>query len=201
MMKTCNTCKTGKPLVDFYKSKSGRLGTMARCKTCVLEEMRIAYATNPEPKKRQSAAWKASHPGATYANNKKNRALYPDKRKPVERAYRQRHPDRMLARTRAWRAKHPGIGAAYVAKYFASRLQATPPWADLDKIKAIYAEAARLTKATGIRHEVDHIHPLQSKVMCGLHVPANLQILPMSENRSKSNRSWPETHPLLAVAA
>lgn len=66
-----------------------------------------------------------------------------------------------------------------------------PPWADEKAIKSIYEKCDKLTRNTGIKHEVDHIYPLQSKYMCGLHVETNLQILTKEENRAKGNRTWP----------
>jgi hypothetical protein len=39
---------------------------------------------------------------------------------------------------------------------------------------------------------VDHIVPLVSKFVCGLHCEANLQLLPGPENQRKGNRVWPD---------
>ena len=59
--------------------------------------------------------------------------------------------------------------------------QATPFWSDLDKIKEIYANCPEnLT--------VDHIIPITSPFVCGLHVSWNLQYLTRSENSKKGNR-------------
>ena len=55
------------------------------------------------------------------------------------------------------------------------------------KIAAFYIEAARLTQESGIPHEVDHIIPIQHELVCGLHVPANLQVITRFLNRSKRN--------------
>jgi hypothetical protein len=74
---------------------------------------------------------------------------------------------------------------------YCTKLNATPRWLNekqLSDIQNIYKEASIKTAQTNIKHEVDHIVPLQGKNVCGLHVPWNLQILTKSENCSKSNK-------------
>lgn len=67
------------------------------------------------------------------------------------------------------------------ANRIAKKLQRTPKWADTDKIREIYKN-----KPDG--YEVDHIIPLQGKLVSGLHVPDNLQYLTPFENQSKKNK-------------
>ena len=63
---------------------------------------------------------------------------------------------------------------------------ATPIWADLDKINEVYANCPNdLT--------VDHIIPITSPIMCGLHVSWNMQYLTRSANSKKGN-SLPPPH-------
>lgn len=63
----------------------------------------------------------------------------------------------------------------------ARKLRATPSWADISKIREIY-------KACPPAHHVDHIYPLISDWVCGLHVHENLQHLSAEENLRKGNR-------------
>lgn len=72
------------------------------------------------------------------------------------------------------------------AKRRAFKAQAIPAWAEHDKIRQVY------TKAGELGLDVDHIVPLQSDLVCGLHCWANLQLLDSSLNSSKGNREWPE---------
>ena len=46
----------------------------------------------------------------------------------------------------------------------------------------------RATETTGKLHVVDHIIPIRSEFVCGLHVPCNLRIITQEENLKKSNK-------------
>lgn len=77
---------------------------------------------------------------------------------------------------------------ALSAKRYAQKIQATPEWADYEKILKIYQECQKLTENTEIVYNVDHIVPLLSENVCGLHCEDNLQILTKVENLKKSNK-------------
>ena len=70
--------------------------------------------------------------------------------------------------------------------------RATPAWADHAAIRAVYDAAVVLELTTGEKYHVDHMVPLKSKMVSGLHNQYNLQVIPRWDNLSKGNRHWPD---------
>ena len=84
------------------------------------------------------------------------------------------------------------VELAKYAKRRASKRNAAPAWADREAIETIYAKAKQFSDLTGEAFHVDHIVPLISDLVCGLHWEGNLQILPGFDNLSKGNKVWPD---------
>lgn len=120
---------------------------------------------------------------ARYSVTEKNQA--------AKARYRERNREVLRAAGREYMKANGDKRAASLAKYRAAKLQATPKWASPDAMKAIYKESRRLTVSTGIKHHVDHVIPLVSNEVCGLHVEWNLKIITARENQVKGNRDWP----------
>lgn len=148
--------------------------------------------------------WLESHKEQVAAKNLQRNTLY-----------RQRHKDNIYQRQKKWREEnreadraaklkhylaHKERYAEYAKRYWREHQEqkqvhtnarrsrfkfCTPSWADRVAIRAIYRQAKKLGMS------VDHIVPIQSDRVCGLHYPPNLQILLLAENIAKLNRSWP----------
>lgn len=111
-----------------------------------------------------------------------------------QKLYRAIHKKDILNGTRVWRQLNPHINRAINAKRRGIKLSATPTWISrhqLNQIKSLYKQAVEFELTTGIKHHLDHIIPLTNHLVCGLHLPCNLQILTASENLSKSNKFQP----------
>jgi hypothetical protein len=63
----------------------------------------------------------------------------------------------------------------------------TPRWRNMDAMIAIYRRRAEIEQETGIPHDVAHIVPIVSPLVCGLHWEGNLRIVPARRIRSESD--------------
>lgn len=105
--------------------------------------------------------------------------------------WKQKNRDQVRRDQRIWKLAHRGTDTANTRKRAAAKLQATPPWVEVNDLKVVYDLAAKKT-AEGVPHHVDHIYPLRGREFCGLHVPWNLRAIPADENRRKGIRVTPE---------
>ena len=133
---------------------------------------------------------------AYYINNKEHCATlakeyYKNNKEICDAAakrYREKYRDRRAVSNKKWGVKNKGKRNAACAKRRAAKLNATPPWADLEHIKRTYEWAKIMEGRTGRKIHIDHIYPLQGENVCGLHCEANLQLRFAEDNCSKGNK-------------
>lgn len=143
-----------------------------------VKELRMRSAErNPAAAKQRSARWR-----------ERNRELAAARSK-ASREKKIGHYRRMVAE---WAKRHPEKVRSKWAAYRSAQKGATPPWFDKVLVEEAYHLAQLRTKATGFQWHVDHIVPLQSTIVCGLHTIENLQVIPGALNISKGNRHWPQ---------
>ena len=68
---------------------------------------------------------------------------------------------------------------------------ARPKWARERDIKPFYREARQRSRMYRENWVVDHVVPLRSMLVCGLHCPDNLQVIKKGANDAKANYWWP----------
>ena len=87
----------------------------------------------------------------------------------------------------------PNLNKSYrrSVRYYKQLYRAWPNWCTSHPgFIEIYREAKR-QRRLGRDVHVDHIVPICSLIVCGLHVPWNLKVIPAKPNMAKSNRYWP----------
>ena len=215
-MKLCSCCGVEKPLTEFYpRAGRGEGAVVSKCKACslaaraktrasespevkelALQKARTWKQENAERHKASKAAWNAAHPEAVAAHNKKRAAKWRannlDEARKRVRDSRAKKPDYYKEQESAWRKANPGRCRAKYKAYMARKAQAMPSWANEFFIEEAYHLAQLRSSMFGFPWHVDHVVPLTSKLVCGLHTETNLQVIPGVENLSKNNRYWPD---------
>lgn len=161
-MKTCYKCKISKEYAEFYPEKGNASGFSSYCKPCNKDYLQARRADKESKKK----------------DSQKKHEWY------------KRNCNRVKENMQIWVESNRGKSNKVKAKYRASKLQRTPKWLtviDFERIQNEYRLAEILTRLHNKPWHVDHIIPLQGKLVSGLHVPNNLQVLIGSKNCSKQN--------------
>lgn len=219
--KTCITCLIEKTLSCFDFAKKEKDGFQYICKQCnrewakqyrkdniAKESDRHAkyHAENKDTINARIALWQKNNPDKARANSKRFYENNKESEKERRKKWVESNPNWIKDYAKQYRIDNSERFKKYDAEYLqdnkaaiyaktarrrAIKKQASVSWADHEKIKDIYTECIKISKETGIVHHVDHIIPLQSKYICGLHVETNLQILPWYENLTKLNKFKP----------
>jgi hypothetical protein len=145
------------------------------------------YAENSETIKKQTKDWYLNNKEAYKQTKKKylDRDGVRDKKRESVRRWCAANSERIRQMGVEWRAANSDRCRSNEARKRARKKQAMPSWLTPDhisQINAIYAEARSLEAKTGVPHHVDHIVPLEGKIVCGLHVPWNLRAIPAAKN-------------------
>lgn len=191
-MKECKCCLVSQPCSNFSKAKTNKDGLRNYCKVCTSAKAKTYYASNVGMYKAKSAEVRSKTKDKIKERSRRyyvaNKALINAK----TAEYYERNSTTLNTRykpvAQQWRQQNrPKVNAA-ASRYRAAKLQALPSWANAERIEDIYADAQR----RGSGFHVDHIIPLQSESVCGLHCEANLMILCAKDNQVKGNRTWPD---------
>lgn len=183
--KVCTKCLESKDVSFFNRNALGKYKVASRCKLCEKtirnkdkdrENARIYYLANREKIKSNTKQWKLQNQHKLQTSKKLHYLNNSEKYKENARNWESNNKD-----------KHKFLAYFYCATRRSSQKTATPSWADIEKIKHIYFDAAQM-RGNGLDVEVDHIIPLIHNDVCGLHVHNNLRIISKLENRKKGNR-------------
>lgn len=168
-------CQDIKSLDSFGLLKNSLDGRRKECYECRNRRSKLEYKKNPKKVMSRTNKWRISNREHSNAKEMERRAK----------------SEQHAIKRKDYAIKNRGSLNAKEANRRAKKLQATPSWLterQRREIKEIYTLAHDLSWLSNQGLHVDHIVPLQGKIVSGLHVPWNLQIIPAVDNFRKSNR-------------
>lgn len=200
-MKKCSKCGEEKDLSAFAlnsKNKNLHDSWCYKCRCVAAKERRLANldkyrARDKAQREKNGKRWIKANAERVKSSKDRYVQKYPERRIESQRKYRENNTESIKAKAKQYCSRPEVKVRLYenCMKRNAAKAKAVPGWANQKAIRAIYAKAAAMRLA-GQDVEVDHIVPLNSKLVCGLHWEGNLQILPAFENRTKFNSVWPD---------
>lgn len=160
-------CKHGHQGIRFKANQT--------CVECARAHSKKHYSENKDSCIATTRRWQSNHP---------------EESKRIKKDCNAKNPYRSRERAHEWRLDNKEQFKKQMvvvqSRRRAKKKQAVPAWVDESLIKTVYE------KARGLGGHVDHIVPLSSKLVCGLHCWDNLQILPPEMNQIKNNSEWPD---------
>jgi hypothetical protein len=172
----CSACRSDY-LKQYYKEN----------KNALLKNMQQYREDNPSKIKDGQSKYYETYKSKVLARNSEWRKNNVDKVHKSNKDKYERNKSVIKVKQKQYRADNPEVFKAAHAKRKATKLQQTPPWYS-------HADAVAVYKELKPGYHVDHIVPLQGKNVSGLHWHHNLQVLPATENMSKSNKFNPDTY-------
>ncbi len=205
-LKTCTGCHENKSRDLFHNRKKSIDGKCHLCKSCTKLKAQMWYAANREKVRKQHTRYYnenkeqiLEHKKVYNTENQEairtQKKQYREKNKEVLKEYYRKYAtnnrEKINTNSANWRKRNLFKDSFLRAEKRALKLNATPKWLSADQkqqVEYFYWLARDLKVTTGQEYHVDHIIPLKGKVVCGLHVPWNLQILPFDLNIKKGNK-------------
>ena len=206
-LKPCTKCKRCLPKESFNVGRKYKSGYASSCKDCkkefrenisdkIAEYKKEYYEKNKDDILEKQKAYRANNIEQITLAEKQKYIKYKNKIIARVSEYYKKKPEVNKAACKKYRQATPEKQAAKTAEYRARKHKAIPKWVEAEFeqlfILEIYDLAQRRSKTLGIDFHIDHIVPLKSDLVCGLHCKDNLQILSGKENSAKRNRYWPD---------
>lgn len=178
-LKKCNKCLKLLPLENFSKDKNTKDGFSYSCREC----HKLLYQQKAEIIKNRISIYRAKNKELI---RERNRKYYENNKQKILNKvlkWKNENPEKVAIYTKKFAEKYKKQKVANNAFYRAQKRKATPKWLTKEQLEQI----AQFYKNCPEGYHVDHIVPICSDFVCGLHVPWNLQYLPGNENESKGD--------------